>query len=133
MVNGHYKHELKNVWAVVTGILVGVFLSLFTDFILEKIGVFPDPSKGLFVTWMLILATIYRSIYTGLGGYTTAVLSATNPKRNVWILGSIALAVNFIAIIATWNMNLGPHWYPIALTILALPSALIGGWLRWER
>jgi hypothetical protein len=28
---------------------------------------------------------------------------------------------------ATWNKNLGPHWYPIALVILAIPQCWLGG------
>jgi hypothetical protein len=29
--------------------------------------------------------------------------------------------------VATWNMGLGPRWYPIALVVLAIPQCWAGG------
>ena len=30
-------------------------------------------------------------------------------------------------VIATWNLGLGPHWYPIALAVTGLPLCWLGG------
>lgn len=120
------KETFKNIWAVIAGMLTGIILALATDTILEKLGIFPDPAKGMFITWMLLLATIYRSLYITLGGYITSKLAVSNPYQKVKILAFLALAGNLVGLISTWNMNLGPHWYPIAITILAYPSAILG-------
>lgn len=63
---------LKSIGAIVVGIITIVVLSTLTDFVLEKLGVFPPPEQGLFITWMLLVAFIYRSIYAVIGGYITA-------------------------------------------------------------
>jgi hypothetical protein len=44
----------------------------------------------------------------------------------------IGFVVSLAGAIATWNG--GPqfqaHWYPVALTLLAIPSAWVGGMIR---
>ena len=37
------------------------------------------------------------------------------------------MAGALVGAVATWNAGLGPHWYPIALVVLALPQAWLGG------
>jgi len=32
--------------------------------------------------------------------------------------------------VVTWNKNLGPHWYPVALILTAFPTAWIGAKIR---
>jgi hypothetical protein len=32
--------------------------------------------------------------------------------------------------VATWNKDLGPHWYPVALVVTAFPTAWIGAKIR---
>jgi len=49
------------------------------------------------------------------------------------MVGGVAgFLVSLAGAIATWNGGpaFGPHWYPIALIVLALPSAWLGGSLR---
>ena len=48
------------------------------------------------------------------------------------VLGFLGLAANVAGAVATWSRvpSLGPHWYPVALTALALPTAWAGGKLR---
>ena len=121
---------LKSVGAVVVGFLTVLILSVVTDAILEKTGVFPPPDQGLYIAWMLVLATIYRTAFTVLGGYVTARLAPNRPMRHVMVLAFIGLAASLIALVTTWNKNLGPHWYPIALFVLAYPSVWYGGKLR---
>lgn len=66
---------LKSIGAVLVGFFTVVVLSIGTDRILESAGIFPPPMGGLFVTWMLTLALLYRTIYTVLAGYITAKLA----------------------------------------------------------
>lgn len=122
------KHNLKSIGAVFAGFLVVVILSVVTDTILEKTGIFPPPTNGLFVTWMLLLALLYRSIYTVIGGFVTAWLAPGNPKKLVMILGIVGTIAGTLGVIAGWNLS--AHWYPIALAVTAYPLTWLGGKLK---
>lgn len=124
------KKTLKSIGAVLGGFVTVFILSVVTDLVLEKLGVFPPPKEGLFITWMLILALAYRTAYTVLGGYITAKLAPTRPMKHVFILASIGTLAATVGLIATWGKGLGPEWYPIALAILAFPSVWLGGRLK---
>ena len=119
---------MKRIGAVLAGFLTVVILSTATDFLLESLGIFPPIGQGLFITWMLILAFIYRSVYTVLGGYITAKLAPDRPMRHAIILGIVGIVAGSIGVVAGWNMS--AHWYPIALVIGALPCTWFGGKLR---
>lgn len=119
---------LKSIGAIVAGIITIVVLSTLTDFILEKLGIFPPPEQGLFITWMLLLAFIYRSVYAVLGGYVTAALAPVNPMRHSIILGVIGTVVSIIGVFAGWDLS--EHWYPIALVLTSLPCTWLGAKLK---
>jgi len=121
---------LKGVGAILAGFVFIVGTHTATDFVLEKLGILTPPDQGFHTTWMVVTATIYRSIYTIAGGYITAALAPDPPMRYVLILGLIGLVVGTLAAIATIPMKLGPAWYPIALALLALPCVWLGGKLR---
>jgi hypothetical protein len=121
---------LKGIGAVLAGIIFIVVTHTVTDLVLEKLGIFTPPEQGFHITWMVVTATIYRSIYTVAGGYLTAALAPNPPMRYVMILGLIGLATSTLAAIATIPMKLGPAWYPIALAVLALPCVWLGGKLK---
>ncbi len=121
---------LRGIGAILAGMVFIVVTHTATDFVLEKLGIFTPPHQGFHTTWMVVTATIYRSIYTIGGGYLTAALAPDPPMRYVWILGIIGLVISTLAAIATIPMRLGPAWYPIALAVLALPCVWLGGKLR---
>ena len=124
-------NTLKSIGAVVAGFLIVVILSTTTDTILEKAGIFPPPTEGLFVTWMLALALLYRTVFTIAGGYVTADLAPANPSKHVTILAIIGTAMGCVGIyVGTVLFTLSPMWYPIALAVLAYPSVWIGGKLK---
>jgi hypothetical protein len=52
--------------------------------------------------------------------------------KHALIQGFIGVLICTAATVATWNMNLGPHWYSIALAVISLPCAWTGG-LFYER
>lgn len=121
---------LKSIGAVLAGFLTVVILSVVTDLILESLGVFPPPDEGLFVGWMLILAFLYRSAYTVLGGYVTALLAPEKPMRLVSILGCIGVLGGMVGIIVGWDLS--DHWYPILIAATAFPLTWWGGKLRTQ-
>jgi hypothetical protein len=123
-----------NIWKGIGAILAGMIFIVVshtgTDFILEKLGIFPPPSEGLHTPWMVATATIYRCIFTVVGGYITAALAPNPPMRYVVILGIIGLLLGTLGAIVTIPMKLGPAWYPIALAVTAFPCTWLGGVLR---
>lgn len=119
------KQTFKSVGAVVAGFLTVVVLSVVTDLVMERAGIFSPPTEGLFVTWMLALALAYRTAYTVLGGYVAARLAPTNAMKHVCVLGVIGTIAGVLGVVAGWNLS--QHWYPIALAVLAYPSVWVGG------
>jgi hypothetical protein len=119
---------LKSIGAVAAGFAAVLVLSVGTDVVLEKTGVFPNPSEALFTSWMLALALAYRSIYSIFGGFLAALLAPGRPLRHAIILGLIGLV--FAAVGTLANHDKGPLWYPIALIVLTLPTVWLGAVLR---
>jgi hypothetical protein len=121
---------LKGIGAILAGMIFIVFSHAGTDFVLESLGIFTQPNEGFHTTWMVVTATIYRSIYTVAGGYITAVLAPRPKMRYVVILGLIGLIAGTLGAIVTIPMKIAPMWYPIALAVLAMPCVWLGGKLR---
>jgi hypothetical protein len=80
----------------------------------------------------LLLATIYRTLYGVLSSYIAARLAPYRPMLHAMVLGALGFAVSILGAVVTWNKGpaFGPHWYPVALVVLALPTAWLGGKLR---
>lgn len=114
--------------AVVAGVLVGIVLSIGTDAVMHALGYFPPIGQPL-TSGPLIPATIYRAIYGVIGAYVAARLAPNRPMFHAMVLGTLGLLVCIAGAVFTWNRGpeFGPHWYPIALVILALPTAWSGG------
>jgi hypothetical protein len=41
----------------------------------------------------------------------------------------LGFGVRMVGAVVTWNKGpaFGPHWYPVALVVLAIPTAWLGG------
>jgi len=65
-----------------------------------------------------------------LGSYIAATLAPNRPMKHALALGVVGFVVNILGAVATWNMNLAPAWFTLALIALALPCAWLGGKLR---
>ena len=122
-------HIGRSVLAVVVGIVAGIILTLATDAGLHKVGFFPPPGQWTH-SGPLAVATAYRAIYSIFGSYVVAWLAPTKPMKHALISGVIGVIATAAGAIATWNQNLGPHWYALALIVIALPCAWVGGKLR---
>ncbi len=124
------SHMSRRIFAVLAGFAVVVILSIVTDGVMHATGVFPQSagmSAGLFV-----LATAYRTVYGVLGSYVTAWLAPDRPMLHSLIGGAIGFVLSIAGAVVTWNHqpSLGPHWYPLALIVTALPGAWVGAKLR---
>jgi peptidoglycan/LPS O-acetylase OafA/YrhL len=125
------RRMLRSVGAVLAGMVVGIALTLGVDELLHITGVFPpwgDPVGDK----PLILATAYRIVFSIAGSYIIARLAPNRPMQHALVGGAIGFVVSIIGAVATWNGGpaFGPHWYPVALIITALPCAWVGGKLR---
>jgi hypothetical protein len=125
------KNTWKSISAVIAVALVGITLSIGTDEVLRKVGIFPSLGP-LMSNTLFALAAAYRTAYGILGAYVTARLAPSNPMKHALILGTLGLVVSILGTVATWNKpaEFGPHWYPLLLVVLALPPAWIGGKIR---
>lgn len=65
-----------------------------------------------------------------LGGYVTAWVAKRNPKRLVWILAVIQLAIGIVVQVSYGEAI--PLWYDILFIALLVPMHLAGGRLRWR-
>ena len=102
-------------------------LSLGTDIVLHSAGVYP-PWGQTMSNPLFALATVYRVVYTVLGGYVTARLSPENPMRHVLILGFIGFLAALAGLLGTWNRPENrTTLVSIALVVTALPCVWIGG------
>jgi peptidoglycan/LPS O-acetylase OafA/YrhL len=105
---------------------VTAVLSLGTDAILHASGVYPgwgQPMSDELFAW----ATAYRVAFTVLGGYIAARLAPGAPMRHVLVLGLIGSVAAGLGLIATWNADVSPRWYPTLLLVTAMPCVWMGG------
>ena len=119
----------RSVLALLAGFLVAVVLSLVTDLLLHRFGFYPSLGQPTSSS-QLAAALCYRTLYSILSSWVTARLAPYNPLGHALVGGAIGMLIALAGAIGTWNLNLGPHWYPIALVVLALPTAWVGGKLR---
>jgi hypothetical protein len=47
--------------------------------------------------------------------------------KHAMILGYVGVALGLFGVAATWNLGLGPRWYPVLLVVLAIPQCWLGG------
>jgi uncharacterized membrane protein len=112
--------------AVLVGVIVVIVGTTLVDIVLHATGVFPPMDQPLNDA-LSALATSYR-VALGIGAaWLTARLAPARPMRHAMILGAIGLVLALVGVVATWNLGLGPRWYPILLAVLALPQSWCGG------
>ena len=116
----------RSIWAVVAGVLVIVVVTTVVDIVLHVIGVFPPMDQPIDDA-LALLATSYRIVISIGGAWLTARLAPEKPMKHAMILGYVGIVLGLVGVIATWNLGLGPRWYPISLVVLAIPQCWAGG------
>ena len=123
----------QSIVAVIAGMFVGIVITLGTDVVLHAVGVFPPWGASMVgFDGPLLLATAYRTVYGVLGSYIIARLAPDRPMQHALVGGFLGLVVSIVGAAVTWNKGpaFGPHWYPLALIVLAMPQAWAGGRLH---
>jgi hypothetical protein len=117
----------RSIGAIVAGFLVVVVLSIGTDLVLHATHVYTGPQLN---DNQSALATAYRTLFAIVGSYITARLAPHKPMKHALIGAAVGTVIATAGAVATWNKDLGPHWYPVALVLTAFPTAWIGAKIR---
>ena len=115
----------RSILAVLAGLLFILVVTTLVDLALHRAGVFP-PMKQPISDRLALLATSYRVVISVAGAWLTARLAPDKPMKHALILGGIGVVLGLVGVVATWDMGLGPRWYPILLVVLALPQCWAG-------
>ena len=118
--------KMRSVWAVVAGVLFIVVVTTLVDIVLHVTHVYPPMNQPIGDT-LALLATCYRIVISVAGAWLTARLAPEKPMKHALMLGLVGVALGLVGAVATWNLGLGPRWYPIALVVLAVPQCWVGG------
>ena len=123
-------NTLRRVGAVFAGLVAIFVLSIVVDVIFHATGVFP-PWGQTMADSLFALAFGYRIVISVFGCWLTARLAPDHPMRHALALGVAGIVVSTIGTVVTWNRGpaFGPHWYPLALIVVSLPCAWLGGWI----
>ncbi len=126
------KNILKSIGSISGGFLIVAVLSVVTDLVVEKVGILPPANElSSYMWWHLLIALIYRSIYTLLGGYLTATWAPNHKMRHVIILAVIGTVFGTLGTVANWDKaTLSGVWYPVVLLLTSPIFVWLGGKLR---
>ncbi|MBI1797449.1 MAG: hypothetical protein HYR74_10405 [Candidatus Eisenbacteria bacterium] len=116
----------RSIWAVIAGALIIIVVTTLVDAVLHVIGVFPPMNRPINDA-LALLATSYRIVISVGGAWLTARLAPDKPMKHALILGLVGVVLGLVGVAATWNLGLGPRWYPISLVVLAIPQCWLGG------
>jgi len=119
----------KSIWAVVAGVLFIIIATTIVDLALHAAGVLPGMKEPL-TDSLSLFASSYRLVIGIAGGWLAARLAPDRPMRHALILGCVGVVLGTVGVIVTWNLGLGPRWYPISLAVLAVPQCWLGGWIH---
>ncbi len=120
------KNALKSIGAVAAGVVFIIVVTTIVDIVLHRMHAFPPMDQPINDAQAL-LASSYRLVISIGGAYFTARLAPKHPMRHAMILGYVGVILGLVGLAATWNLGLGPRWYPISLVILAIPQCWAGG------
>jgi hypothetical protein len=116
----------KSIGAVVAGVLVIIVVTTLVDIVLHVTGVFPPIDQPI-TDALALLAISYRTVISVGGAWLTARLAPDKPMKHAMILGYVGVVLGLVGVVTTWNLGLGPRWYPISLAMLAIPQCWAGG------
>lgn len=124
---------LKSIGAVLAGLIFIGVTHTAVDRILEGLGIFTPPTQRFDTPWMLVTATIYRTVLSVAGCFITAVVAPSRPMLHALILGIIGFALSSVGTIVAVQNDMSPAWYPVALVAVSIPCAWLGGKLAERR
>ena len=123
----------RSIWAVVAGVLFIIVVTTLVDVVLHVTHVFPPMNQPINDA-LALLATSYRIVISVGGAWLTARLAPDKAMKHAMILGYVGAALRLAGVVTTWNLGLGPRWYPISLAVLAIPQCWVAGrlYMKWS-
>jgi hypothetical protein len=122
---------LKSTLAILAGFVLGAVLSLGTDFLLNSLGIMSMQNFKQNSSLIVAFVVIYRFAFNVAGCYLTAKLAPNKPMKHVIIIGVIGTILGILGSVAMWDQAV--PWYNIAIILISLPSAWLGGKLYLNR
>jgi len=122
----------RSVWAIVVGVLFVVVLTTGVDIVLHATGVFGPWAEPMDQA-DAVLALSYRIVISVAGAWLTARLAPGSPMKHAMALGLVGVVLATFGAVATWNLGLGPRWYPVSLIVCAIPQCWVGGRIYQSR
>lgn len=116
---------LKSTGAVLAGLVFIFSTHMGIDHFMHTIGVFPPYGEPMTDSGQYLIALSYRIVFTVIGCFITAWLAPCRPMLHALVLGGIGVVLATTGMIVMWGV--GPVWYPIALILVTLPCAWMGG------
>ena len=126
------KTTWKSVGAIVAGVLAIIVVTTLIDLGLHAAGIYPPMDQPINDVQALI-ASSYRLVIGVAGAWLAARLAPARPRWHALLLGYVGVVLALAGLVATWNLGLGPRWYPVSLAVLALPQCWLGGWIYARR
>jgi len=123
----------RSAGAIVAGIVAVIALSLGTDQLLHTLEVYPPWGQPMEEPRLLLLALLYRTVFGVFGSYLAARLAPSAPMRHALIVGGFGFVMSILGVVAALTTDLGPLWYSVAIAVVTLPGAWLGGVLYRPR
>jgi uncharacterized membrane protein len=118
------RRTLRQVGAVLAGLLAIFAITTVTDIVMHAIGIFPPWGQPM-SSALFLVALAYRIVYGVLGCYIAARLAPDHPMRHAVALGVVGVVLSTAGAVAMWEA--GPAWYSLAVIGISIPCAWVGG------
>jgi uncharacterized membrane protein len=118
------RRTLRQVGAVLAGLLAIFAITTVTDIVLHATGIFPPWGQPM-SSALFLVALAYRIVYGVLGCYIAARLAPDRPMRHAVALGVVGVVLSTAGAVAMWEA--GPAWYSLAVIGISIPCAWVGG------
>ena len=118
------RRTLRQIGAVLAGLLAIFAITTVTDIVLHATGIFPPWGQPM-SSALFLVALAYRIVYGVLGCYIAARLAPDRPMRHAVALGVVGVVLSTAGAVAMWEA--GPAWYSLAVIGISIPCAWVGG------
>jgi hypothetical protein len=118
------RRTLRQIGAVLAGLLAIFAITTVTDIVLHATGIFPPWGQPM-SSALFLVALAYRIVYGVLGCYIAARLAPDRPMRHALALGVVGVVLSTAGAVAMWEA--GPAWYSLAVIGISMPCAWVGG------
>lgn len=119
------KTVLKSIGAIVAGFALGAILSIGMDFLFDKLGIMSMENFKQTSSSIICTVITYRFAFNVVGCYLAAKLAPYKPMKHVIIIGISGTVLSLLGAFTMWDKAI--PFYNIAIILIALPSAWIGG------